>query len=286
MYYLNLLSKIYSFNTDYEPIFTEELFPFIICCDEIFSVDGSIDIHSDTNNELLLDQQSDISYNMQKRKWNNYTVSIDYQSTRSNSLLARTMISENQISVIYSNKIREIMKTSDRILNYLSLETFLIMNNSFILHSSLVEFQGKALIFCGTKDVGKSTQAKLWERYMSSKIINGDRSGISFNDGNIYAFGLPLAGSSGIYVNQGYPLSSVILLEKKDRNRIRRVSKTEAFMKIYPEMNIPRFDKRISEIAIKLLELFLDKVPVYVLECTPDYSAVETVYREIFRKSS
>ena len=51
----------------------------------------------------------------------------------------------------------------------------MVMRDGLPLHASLVEKDGFGVIFLGPSGMGKSTQAKLWEKYLDADFIIGDR---------------------------------------------------------------------------------------------------------------
>ena len=107
------------------------------------------------------------------------------------------------------------MNTKDILKN---IEQVLNSYNTFLLHSSFIKWKDKAILFTAPSGTGKSTQADLWEKYENAEIINGDRSGIRKMDGKWTAYGLPIAGSSGIYKNISY--ICIITGERKQTNTI------------------------------------------------------------------
>lgn len=167
------------------------------------------------------------------------------------------------------------------IIGHLGLENLLWMHGGVLLHSSFISGKGKGILFSGPSGIGKSTQAKLWEKYKNAEIINGDRAAIRCQDGKWIAYGSPCAGSSGIYKNKSAEIKVIIILRQADSNHIRKMSPIEAFVALYPEVTIHGWDKKFVEDATGCLERILASVPVYLLECLPDEEAVSLV-RNIF----
>lgn len=61
-------------------------------------------------------------------------------------------------------------------ISVLSLEKHIISWGGMILHTAFLCHKGEAILFSGPSEVGKSTQAGLWEKYREdSRTINGDR---------------------------------------------------------------------------------------------------------------
>lgn len=185
----------------------------------------------------------------------------------------------------------EYLKDSEKHINYLKniytafgLETILLHFNVFILHASFVRWNDMGILFSATSGVGKSTQASLWEKYEGAEIINGDRAVIKKTDTGWYAYGLPLAGSSGIYRNERESLKCIVLLEQAKENKVLPVSASEAYRFLYPEVMMHRWDRDFEEKASMFLFDILREVPVIKLCCRPDQDAVNELKRYITEK--
>ena len=155
----------------------------------------------------------------------------------------------------------------------LGLETVLIKRNAFLLHSSVVMYEGKTVLFCGPSGVGKSTQAQLWQDHLGATVLNGDRCVIMEKDGIFYGGGSPLAGSSNIYHPEQAPIAAIFLPEHAPENRVSRLG----FAALAPLMSqtlLNSWDSRFMEQLAELYQNLLAQVPIYRLSCRPDRQAV------------
>jgi hypothetical protein len=107
------------------------------------------------------------------------------------------------------------------ILSFIPIERFINQKQGMILHSALVNWDGKGLIFTGPSGIGKSTQASLWERYRQAKILNGDKGGIRKEGEEWLAYGFPYAGSSQIFINESVPIKAIVGLRQAKQNQIK-----------------------------------------------------------------
>lgn len=167
--------------------------------------------------------------------------------------------------------------------HHLAFETVLCQFQGFILHSSVVSYQGKGILFSAPSGMGKSTQAELWEKYKQAEIINGDRACIRRIDGRFFAYGSPLAGSSGIYKNQRIEIKAIIILKQAKENSIRKLCAGEAFCCLYRETLINMWDKQFVIAVTGLISNLIDCIPVYELACRPDEDAVNLVYDKVLK---
>lgn len=142
------------------------------------------------------------------------------------------------------------------------------------LHSSAIEWEGKAYLFSGPSGMGKSTHTRLWQSvYPDAKVFNDDKPALRRLDDHWFAYGTPWCGKDGININMKVPLGGICFLRRGESNAIRRLSPLEATTQIISQ-TIHRFK---SEDRLDLLLSHVDKlvreIPVYELYCTPTIDA-------------
>lgn len=167
---------------------------------------------------------------------------------------------------------------SRMISDHIGMETLFLRKSCLMLHAAFIRWQGRGILFTAPSGTGKSTQAELWKKYEGADILNGDRAAVRRDESGCWqAYGLPYAGSSGIYRNEKAPLSTVVVLRQAEENRIRRLGMLEIIQKLYPETTVHQWEPDFIEKALTLLTELAGEVPVYLLECRPDRGAVEAV---------
>ena len=194
-----------------------------------------------------------------------------------------TPINKHYYEVRYLAGEERYIDYSRNIIDIMNIEQVLNSYNAFILHSSFITWQNKAIIFSAPSGTGKSTQADLWEKYENAEIINGDRTGIRKMDGKWTAYGLPIAGSSGIYKNKKAEISHIIVLKQGKENKLTKLSPREAFVKLYSETIVHTWDKGFQENIINMITDVVQNVQIYQYECLPDKSAVDFLKEQIIK---
>lgn len=170
-------------------------------------------------------------------------------------------------------KVRDIF--SDPIfMSLLAMERPMIARESLILHCAYMVYRGKAILFSAPSETGKSTQAGLWEKYRSSRTVNGDRALLRKIDGQWYADGWPVCGSSEICHAERYPIHAIVMLKQGKVNQTKRLSPMQAFAKVYSQITINQWNKAYVNKAIVLVEELAQRVPVYQLTCDISEEAV------------
>ena len=164
---------------------------------------------------------------------------------------------------------------SSGIFNRIGMETLLLQHHGLLLHASLIKFNGKGIAFAGPSGVGKSTQAQLWQDSLGAEILNGDRAALRKSELCWTAYGSPYAGTSGIYRRDSAPLAAVVVLRQAAENRLLTLGPVQALTQLYPELSVHHWDKAFVAGATDLCLELTERVPVYLLECRPDASAVQ-----------
>ena len=165
---------------------------------------------------------------------------------------------------------------------YLAMEKVMLINDTFQLHASVVEKNGKGILFTAPSGTGKSTQANLWKEYEKAVIINGDKAMIRKNDGKFSVYGSPYAGSSKIYKDISAPVHGIVVLAQAKENRIEVLPKAEAFMKIFKESVVNIWNEDYLIRLTGLIQELVSEVPIYYLACRPDKSAVNLLKKKLF----
>ncbi len=160
---------------------------------------------------------------------------------------------------------------------HIGWETILLHEDRLILHSCFVDTKFGGILFSGNSGIGKSSQGNLWTRYEEAEVINGDRTILYKKKDGWYGYGSPYAGSSRIYKNQSSKICAVIMLAQSSENKIRRLSKIQAFQKVFAQMTVNSWNRSYVSKTMDLVETFIQDIPVYELSCTPDQRAVETL---------
>lgn len=155
------------------------------------------------------------------------------------------------------------------------LAQLLLPKKAVLMHASHIDINGTSVLFTAPCGTGKSTQAELWRIHRNAEVINGDKAGIYFKDGKVFACGVPFCGTSGICKNRNLPLKAIVVLSQGKENRVKRLTGFEALQgvvnNIYLDLLAPGERQMCIDFVIELLE----KVDVFSLQCTPDERAIE-----------
>ena len=202
--------------------------------------------------------------------------------TDENGCQVACLIRNNQKHTLYYPSLKwDYYSRELHLLHLIGIEEVLIRHQALLLHSSVVKLGEHTVLFSGPSGIGKSTQAKLWEKHLGANIINGDRCVIRKKENVFWGSGSPWSGTSGIYSKEQAPVKGIFILKQASENSVRRLG-IEAFKALYSQCIVNTWDRSFMEQLTEFLTGLLEAVPVYELACRPDQEAVELAYQTLF----
>ena len=150
------------------------------------------------------------------------------------------------------------------------------------LHSSLIDYKGKGILFLGPSGIGKTTQAELWNNYRDALIINGDIVFVQETEENFLGWGTPWHGSSPYCENTSVPVHAMIVLKQESENSIRELTGFEKVTAVSNNVFYPQWLENGMELCLETLDHLLSAIPVYELSCRPDEEAVRLTEETLF----
>lgn len=178
--------------------------------------------------------------------------------------------------------LREEHILADRIATaWVEMERLLHERGQTLLHASWVMRKGKALLFSGPCEAGKTTQAELWHKYRGARIINGDKTGLRVSSEGITAFGTAYSGSSPYCEDTEAPVRAIVMLEKAHADSIRRLRLSEAVRLLAAQMPCQSWCTEDVAAVLDYAERIAQITPIYRLSCTKEESAVTLLDRTL-----
>ena len=191
------------------------------------------------------------------------------------------------ISVSAQELRQETEKTADSFISDEQAESVIIYEkisnalpafDAFVMHSSVVEVDGKAYCFAGGCGVGKSTHTRYWKSVLGDRvtIINGDKPIYRFQNGQLLAYGTPWCGKENWQNNTSAPLTAVCLLEQGKENAVFPVDPFLMLGELSRNFHLPGDNQVNIAQLMELIDRMVILIPVYRLRCKNDVSAAET----------
>lgn len=156
-----------------------------------------------------------------------------------------------------------------------ALERRMPAKNALILHCAYISYKNHAILFSAPSGTGKTTQARLWEKYRGSRTVNGDRALLRIKDGQWHAEGWPVCGTSGICRNESLPLGAIVLLSQGTHDKVSFTKSSETFKLLYAQITVNSWQASAVRRTLCLSEHLLQTVPVFQFQCTISGHAVD-----------
>ena len=163
-----------------------------------------------------------------------------------------------------------------------ALEKHLLKKSQMILHCAYVKYKDEAILFSAPSETGKTTQANLWEEYLGSQTINGDRALLGYENNKWIAHGWPVCGTSGVCNNINTPIKAIVMLSQGKEDSVEQISPAKAFSLLYSQITINRWNNSNHIQIINLIEQLIQNVPIYHLSCTISKNAVMCLKNAIY----
>ena len=176
---------------------------------------------------------------------------------------------------------REMPLDAVRFFSCAGLHSKLLQKGRVVFHSAFIDWKGKGILFAGPSGVGKSTQAKLWEKYAGAEIINGDRALLNHTENGWKVYGYPCCGSSKVCINRTLPLFMIVLLEQGDENEIQMLSQGQKFRTLLSGSEVYLWSSDEINTVARISENIIKNVPIIKMICRPNENAVRLLEKMI-----
>ena len=167
-------------------------------------------------------------------------------------------------------------KSLGEILRYFPMRAILQQFLVLFFHAAQITYQETGILFAGPSGAGKTTQAKLWERFRNARIICNDRTLLRKQDGNWYSYGYPMDGSQPVRSGEVHVAGCIVLVKQAQNGKssIERLRAGKAMAQLMPQLVIDRWSENARTQAAETLFLLLNEMPVSQLTATMDEQAV------------
>lgn len=165
--------------------------------------------------------------------------------------------------------------------------TFLRFSNkivdcgAFCFHASAISVDGEGLLFSADSGTGKSTQARLWRKYMTGHeviLINDDKPTIRLINEIPYVCGTPWSGKHALNTNMEVSVKALVFLEQSVENSIEEIPADRALPLVFPQLLGGKTSQIQVAALMELLDQFMRGISIYRLKCTVSEAAVRLVY--------
>jgi len=145
----------------------------------------------------------------------------------------------------------------------------LARQGGFLLHSASAIRNGKAFLFAGVSEAGKTTISRLAPPDVT--LLTDEISYVRKNDAGYVAFGTPFTGElARLGENVSAPVACLYLLAKGRENRIDPIPPGEATRALLANLLFFAEDEELVQATFHAAFEFVSRVPVFRLTFVPD----------------
>lgn len=152
------------------------------------------------------------------------------------------------------------------------------------VHTSVIQYKGRTVLFLGESGTGKSTHTRLWrENIEGAVLLNDDSPILRIIDGTPWMYGSPWSGKTPCYKQESYPLAACVRLSQAPYNKIQRLSIPQAYAALHPSCP-PDFayDDTLYDCISETIGEVLAQIPLYHLACLPNAEAAQLSCKTVF----
>jgi len=152
----------------------------------------------------------------------------------------------------------------------------LARQGGFLLHSASAIRNGKAFLFAGVSEAGKTTISRLAPADVT--LLTDEISYVRKQNGGYIAYGTPFTGElAKLGENVSASVSALYLLAKGNENRIDPIAPSEAARSLLANLLFFAEDEELVQAIFHSAFEFVNKVPVSRLTFVPDHRVWELI---------
>jgi hypothetical protein len=152
----------------------------------------------------------------------------------------------------------------------------LARQGGFLLHSASAIRNGKAFLFAGVSEAGKTTISRLAPPDVT--LLTDEISYVRKQNGGYFAYGTPFTGElAKLGENVSAPISALYLLAKGSENRIDSITPGEATRYLLANLLFFAEDEELVQATFHSAFEFVNRVPVSRLTFVPDQRVWELI---------
>lgn len=191
----------------------------------------------------------------------------------------REAVVEGLVPSAYSDEYLETLAV------YRKIAAGLLDKDTLLFHGSAIAVDGEAYLFTAKSGTGKSTHTRLWRQVFGPRavMVNDDKPLLKIAESGVTVYGTPWDGKHRLSSNIAVPLKAICILERGERNEIRRITPEEAYPMLLQQTNKPRDAQRMRK-TLQLLDILKESVSLYRLRCNREPEAAQIAYEGMQEK--
>ncbi len=167
---------------------------------------------------------------------------------------------------------------------YRQIALALPVRDALLLHSCVIDCEGRGIAFLARSGVGKTTHSLLWKKVFGDKVrfVNGDKPIVRFVNGAPFAYGTPWAGKEGLSTNSRVELTDLCFVERGEENSAELIGADEAIDLIMQQVLVPQSVEG-AVATMELVDRLLSRCRLWRIKCNVSEDAARVAHDAIFK---
>lgn len=151
--------------------------------------------------------------------------------------------------------------------------------DTLLFHGSAICVDGEAYLFTAKSGTGKSTHTRLWRELFGDRafMVNDDKPLLRVLEDRVLVCGTPWDGKHHMSTNVCVPLKGICILNRAEKNHIRKISVSEALPLLLQQSYRPGEPAALAKL-LTLLDKMSKRTGLYSLGCNMEPEAAQVAY--------
>lgn len=156
------------------------------------------------------------------------------------------------------------------------------VNNTLLVHASVVRQNGCGYAFIAKSGTGKSTQTANWLKVIpDTDLMNDDNPIVRVVDGQSMIYGSPWSGKTPCYRKVKAPLGAISKIVRDSENFVEKMHPIVAFNSLLSSCSAMKWDKATYRGLCDTVTAVVENTGIYALHCTAAPESAEVCYKAI-----
>ncbi len=156
---------------------------------------------------------------------------------------------------------------------------------AYVIHSSVIEKDGKGYLFMGKSGTGKSTHSRMWLSAIDgSELLNDDNPIVRVEGDVVKVYGSPWSGKTSCYRNRVCEVGAFVRIVRAPQNELVNLSSIKSYASLLPSCSCIRWDKDSTNLLHSAVERSVELCQSFEMRCLPNENAAEVCYTGLIKR--
>lgn len=189
------------------------------------------------------------------------------------------------VELYFNKRLGDDIAEQEYILTGMVFNSMMASKSVICLHASAISHNNDGILFSASSGTGKSTHTNLWMKYKNDVlIVNDDKPLIRYKNNRFELVGSPWSGKTSKNENVVVPLKAICFLSQSKENKASELTDYEKLIYVIRNLHRP-MDEKLYKNVLDIVNILVQEIPMYHLQCDISPTAVETIYNKIYKEN-